>query len=183
MDNLKMIERLRNAGLSVDTGMTEQQLAEVESLFGFRFPREIREFYACGVPVGDRFFDYRDLSTINQGRLIRFWESVEDKFRLQLDQNPDTMHRIFYDISGSGAKFNNAVLEYLHASPKLLPFYGDHCFLDGMDNEAILSFRNPTDIDLRGSSFECYLESEFLAIEHELWYSLAIEIWAYLLID
>lgn len=66
MDKLNMIKRLRNAGMYFAQGMTAAQLDRAEAVFGFRFPREIREFLSLAVPVEKCFFDYRDISEENQ---------------------------------------------------------------------------------------------------------------------
>lgn len=61
MDSRKLIKRLKSAGMAFESGMTARELDKAEAFFGFHFPNEIRRFLAQGVPVGDRFFDYRDL--------------------------------------------------------------------------------------------------------------------------
>ena len=44
MNNLTMKQKLEKAGIPMERGMTAAQLDRAEAVFGFRFPREIREF-------------------------------------------------------------------------------------------------------------------------------------------
>lgn len=182
MDNKRIIEKLKQAGISFAPGMTKQQLENAESLFGFRFPREIGAFLACGVPVGADFFDYRDLSVENQERFVCFQESIEDMFRFDLKNNRQCMHEIFPHIPGDGAEFDEAVMSYLQSSPRLVPFYGHRCFLDGMDDMPILSFWQPTDTIIYGGMFKNYLETEFLKMDDRIPEPIpAVGIWSDLL--
>lgn len=183
MDNMKMMERLKKAGFSFAPGMTGQQLEQAETVFGFRFPREIRDFLSCGVILGKEFFDYRDLSAENQKQFRDFQEMIGDRFRFDLERNRDCMHEIFPGLPGDGPEFAEAVMEYLHSSPRLIPFYAHRCFLDGMDDMPILSFLQATDTIIYGSTFETYLETEFLEIEETIQTPIpAMGIWTDLLL-
>lgn len=91
MDNQQMIRRLQNAGIEFAPGMTEAELERAEAVFGFRFPKEIREFLSCGVPAGGSFFDYRDISEENRRRFRSFQESIEGSFQFDLENNRKTM--------------------------------------------------------------------------------------------
>lgn len=58
--------------------------------------------------------------------------------------------------------FDEAVMDDLRRSVKLIPFYAHRCFFDGMDDMPILSFWQATDTIIYGGTFENYLETEFL---------------------
>ena len=64
MDTVKMINRLKSAGVEFAEGMTAQELDLAEDYFQFRFPTEIRAFLSCAAPVGASFFHFRDYLTI-----------------------------------------------------------------------------------------------------------------------
>lgn len=165
MDNQQMIVKLMDAGISVEPGMSDAEVDRAETVFQFRFPREIREFLSVGVPTGSRFFNYRDLS---QGNLIHFFEfreSIEREFRFDLANNRNDMLEMLGQKLGFAEDsdfFDDAVVEYLNDSVKLIPFYAHRCFFDGMDDMPIVSFWQATDVIFYGGSFENYLEHEFL---------------------
>ncbi|MBQ8911696.1 MAG: SMI1/KNR4 family protein, partial [Clostridia bacterium] len=56
-----IIDRMRCAGVQLQSGMSKEELERAERTFGFTFPKEIAEFLQAATPTGDCFFDYRDL--------------------------------------------------------------------------------------------------------------------------
>ena len=165
MDNHRMIERLKKAGISFAPGMSAFELDRAENVFGIRFPKEIREFLSCGVPVGGSFFDFSDTSELNQVRFRQFQESIVESFKFDLENNREDMQAILgdkLDVPQNADSFDEAVIRYFHESVRLIPFYAHRCFFDGMDNMPIVSFWQPADTIFYGGTFENYLEHEFL---------------------
>ena len=171
MDNNLMIEKLKNAGISFDEGLSDAEFALTESTLGFRFPAEIRSFLACGLPVGDRFYNWRDLSAANIQKFRSFSLSVDKSFLFDIENNFDDLRGMledrFFGIDDP-EKYTKVVLDFLHQSPRLIPFYAHRCFFDGMDNMPIVSFWQPTDTILYGANFEDYLKTEFLGKKHAM---------------
>ncbi len=50
---------LRTRGVDVNPGLTDDELAQVEHRFGFRFSVDHRAFLSVGQPVGGRWWDWR----------------------------------------------------------------------------------------------------------------------------
>ena len=50
---------LAAAGVRFAAGMTADEFARVEQRFGFRFPLDLREFLAAGLPVSEGWVDWR----------------------------------------------------------------------------------------------------------------------------
>ena len=162
-----MKKALKKVGISVEPGMTAEALDRAEKIFGFRFPREIREFLSCCVPVGKDFFDYRDVSPENQKRFYDFQKRIADDFRFDLENNREDLLELLAQPLGNPADFDSAVLDFLHSSVKLIPFYAHRCFFDGMDDMPIVSFWQPVDTIFYASNFREYLEVEFLRKDHD----------------
>lgn len=169
MDNNAMIQELQNAGITFDTGLMEDEFNVIESTLGFRFPSEIRAFLACRLPVSGAFYNWRDLSADNIQRFRDFSLSIEDAFRFDIENNFGSLRAMlgdrFPEMTDQEA-FAEEVLNYLHRSTKLIPFYAHRCFFDGMDNMPIVSFWQPSDTIFYGENFEDYLKTEFLGKEH-----------------
>jgi len=146
-------------------------LDNAEKFFQFRFPKEIHEFLSCGVPVGSNFFDYRNLSEDNLTRFHKFAASIERSFQFDLTNNREDMLEMLGGKLGfdrDSASFDDAVINYLNQSVRLIPFFAHRCFFDGMDDMPIVSFWQPTDTIFYGGTFENYLEHEFLHRERVL---------------
>lgn len=168
MEQLCIQQQLEKNGIPFDPGMSESALHRAEEAFGFRFPREIRAFFACGVPVGADFFDYRDLSKENRQRFQRFQTYIESAFQFDLEHNAAELLALLGEKLGHkepSAIFTAAVHRYREESVRLIPFYAHRCFFDGMDGMPIVSFWQATDVILYGDSFKNYLEAEFLGKE------------------
>lgn len=165
MDNLNLIREMKKAGIAFEPGMTVEELNRAEAVFGFRFPREIREFLGCALPVGKDFFHYRDVSRENQKRFCDFQQRIEAYFCFDLEKNREIMLELLAEPLGNPEDFDAAVLDYLRSSVKLIPFYVHRCFYDGMDDMPIVSFWQPVDSIFYGNNFQDYLETEFLGKE------------------
>ena len=163
MDNEKMIQRLQEAGMTFEPGLSHEEINHIESFFGFHFPTEIKSFYTCAFPSKGPFFNWRDLSANNLERLQSFYNKMENSFLFDIEHN--SLQIMFAELGWRDmdkVQFTDAVLRYLHESPKLIPFYAHRCFFDGMDDMPIISFWQPTDSIFYGKNFEDYLEVEFL---------------------
>ena len=165
MDNYLMIERLKKSGLRFDKGLSDIEIQEIETTFGFRFPKEIAEFFSHAYPVGGDFFDYRDLSQKNMDRFCDFQKNIVESFEFDITNNADSLQAMLKELLGEFPDievFKKAVLKSLESSPKLIPFYAHRCFFDGMDDMPIISFWQAVDTIIYGHDFEDYLEAEFL---------------------
>lgn len=170
MDNYLMIERLKEAGLCFDKGLSDIEIKEIESAFGFRFPKEIASFLSCAYPVGDDFFDYRDLSQQNIDRFCGFQKSIIKSFEFDIANNTNLLKAMLKKLFGEFAgteDFKQAVMKSLERSSRLIPFYAHRCFFDGMDNMPIVSFGQAVDTIIYGHNLENYLEAEFLTATND----------------
>lgn len=54
-----LIHHLKADGVSFDAGLTDEEVAEVEQAFGFRFPPDLRAFLQTALPVSADFVPWR----------------------------------------------------------------------------------------------------------------------------
>lgn len=156
------IDRMKRAGVSFADGMSNEEIEKAEQVFGFTFPKEIAAFLRMATPVGDGFFDYRDLSERNVEKFKAFRRMIEGGFAFDLSNIPRyrrAMERRYRTVGITETL--EAIMKDYEKSPKLIPIYGHRCFLDGLDGMPILSYSQPVDTILYGESFEDYLEREF----------------------
>ena len=163
MDEMKkIIRRLKLKGFHFEKGLSNEEFDKIEKTYNFIFPTEIREFLSYGMPTGKYFYNWRDFSEENIEKINGFQKNIEDAFIFDFEHN---------DLAGDFKdKFPKAkdekelkkcVLDYLHASPKLIPFYAHRCFFDGLDDMPMVSFQQPTDSPICGINFVDFVEREF----------------------
>lgn len=163
MNNQQIIEQLKQAGLTFDAGLSEQELAEIEAFYAFRFPAEVRAFLKCAYPTSEGFFPYRERTAENLTRFLSFQEEIIEAFRFDFEENELTVPGL--DDALSDEDYFSQLLLLLQNSPGLIPFYAHRCFFDGMDGMPIISFWQPTDCIIYGIDFADYLQVEFLEKE------------------
>ena len=171
MYNNLMIERLKKSGLRFDRGLSDTEIKEIETTFGFRFPKEIASFLSCAYPVGCDFFDYRDISQKNIDKFYDFQKKIKESFEFDIANNAASLQAMLKEFLGEFTdveNFKKAVMKSLESSPKLIPFFAHRCFFDGMDNMPIISFWQAVDTIIYGYDFEDYLEAEFLTATNDI---------------
>ena len=72
----KILERLEQLGVKVARGLSDEEFTKIEKLYGFIFPRELRDFYSCGLPIGDHFPVWNDFSEENVSIFVSSFPKV-----------------------------------------------------------------------------------------------------------
>ena len=160
-----MINKLNNVGIHFTDGLSNEEIKKIESTFRFKFPKEIASFLSYAYPANGNFFNYRDMSPVNIQFFNEFQQNIKDSFLFDIENNTETLQIMLKDLIGchsEGDNFENAVMNALQQSPRLIPFYEHRCFFDGLDNMPIISFWQAVDTIFYGSDLENYLENEFL---------------------
>ena len=161
--NIKlMIAKLKKEGVKFEKGLTEIEINKLESLCDFKFPIEIKKFLTFAVPIGDLFYNYNNLNETNIKKIKDFQKNIEDAFIFDIEHNNllEIFRKSFQCKNDN--ELQNKIFEYLHKSPKLVPFYGHRCFISGIDNSPIISFQQPSDSIFYGANLEEYLVNEFI---------------------
>jgi hypothetical protein len=55
----KLVAALRNHGIEFESGLSPGEFATIESIYGFSFPPDLREFLELGLPISDDFPNWR----------------------------------------------------------------------------------------------------------------------------
>ncbi len=145
-------------GIRLEAGLTDSEVKMVENRYGFVFPPDLRQLLQFGLPVGDKFVDWRN--------------GKSEEIQVRLDWPFDG---ICFDIENNDFwldKWGEKPLDtedqfivakrYVDRAPKLIPIYS-HRYIPDSPNQAgnpILSVYQ-TDIIVYGSTLEMYLLNEF----------------------
>lgn len=147
-----IIDELRTAGIVFLPGMTEAAIAEIEKVYGFRFPHALRRFYRLGLPTGKGFPDWSDLSGENIAAIKEWMEAPLRRLRMDRENG-------FRLPAWEARGFDAALAE----APRLIPIYS-HRYLpltEGMEDPPVLSTVG-ADTICYSANLEDYLRREFL---------------------
>jgi hypothetical protein len=158
MDFAFFKNRLDTAGVVFAAGLSEAEIQQIEEVFRFQFPPDLREFLAFALPVSDGWMNWRDCSR----------EEIEDRLRWSYEGICfDIEHNEFWleewgekpESLEAGFAIAKAAVE---KAPTLIPVYG-HRFIPDRPNLA----GNPvfsvwqTDIIYYGTNLPNYIRNEY----------------------
>lgn len=116
----RLLAELSDRGIVVEDGLTEVEAKDAEYRFGFHFPPDLRALLQTGLPVGDRFPDWRDGDESRlRGDLA--WPLEGMRFDIQ--------HNAFW-LSGWGPRPGSLedafqlATQAVAKAPPLVPIYG-----------------------------------------------------------
>jgi hypothetical protein len=151
-------KRLRSMEVSVQNGLSDDELASIEGRFGFKFPSDLRSVLKLGLPVSEKFPDWRSAPAEKiQERLN--WPA--DGICFDVEHNKFWMEEWGAKPSQLAAAFAVA-RSYARQASLLIPIYS-HRYIPTEPNEA----GNPvfsvyqTDIIYYGTDLASYLTAEF----------------------
>lgn len=113
------VDTLRDQGVEFEPGLTDAEVAVVETRYGFQFPLDLRAFLQAGLPSGSRFPDWRD----GDETALREWLDLPRR-------------GVLFDIEHNGfwldewgpppatlAEAQRVAGELIAAAPRLIPIY------------------------------------------------------------
>ena len=118
------VDRLRQAGVTMNHGLSDHELAHIEKSLGFAFGPEHRQLLATALPTGERWPDWRHASSEDLLALVQ-WPHDGAIF--------DVHNNGFWPSSWDERPEDAAIAESyarrrLNEVPRLLPLYG-HRFM------------------------------------------------------
>jgi hypothetical protein len=151
-------EKLRTLGVSIQKGLSDKEILTVEHRFEFQFPPDLKFILQSGLPVSEKFPDWRNGDTEEiQGCFNR----VADGICFDIEYNDFWIKE--WGVKPS--KLADAVAvarNYIKSAPRLIPIFV-HRYIPAEPNE----IGNPvfsivqTDIIYYGMDLASYLSAEF----------------------
>jgi hypothetical protein len=144
--------------VEIQPPLTDAELTRVEAEFGFTFADDHRAFLAAGLPVGDRWPDWRNGSTEQLGERLE-WPVEGVLF--------DVVHNVYWagswgDRPADGGVALQVAREELRKVPQMVPVFA-HRFLPagrGTFGHPVLSIHQ-TDVICYGADLVDYVFQEF----------------------
>jgi hypothetical protein len=149
--------RLADLETEIGSGLTEAEFARIEAGYGFTFADDHRAFLAAGLPLGNKWPNWRTPS-----------DALDDQIRWPIDGLLfDVAHNDFwYPAWGERpAEVADAIAvadDWIASAPRMVPVYG-HRYLPagaGTYGHPVLSMYQ-TDIIVYGADLADYMNQEF----------------------
>ncbi|MGG3470276.1 SMI1/KNR4 family protein [Neobacillus pocheonensis] len=152
---------LTNQGVKFSKGLNDDEIVEIESLYGFKFPPDLKELLMYALPVSKGFVNWRDKSEKNI-------KHIKKRFNWPLEGMIFDIKNNEFWMDDWGEKPNSlkdaieiATKEFKKA-PKLIPIFS-HRYISDTPSES----GNPiysvyqTDIIFYGDNLTTYFKVEF----------------------
>ena len=151
-------ETLRTAGISIQKGLSDRELSTVENRFGFKFPPDLQALLKLGLPVSEKFPNWRDETPEEINERLN-WPF--DGMCFDIEYNKFWMNEWGVRPTQIAEAFAVA-RKQVEKAPRLIPIF-IHRYIPAEPNES----GNPvfsvyqTDIIYYGTDLASYLSAEF----------------------
>lgn len=149
------IKLLKLQGVEFETGLTVEEIAEIEEIYNIKFPKSLKEFLMMALPISEGFFNWRNPDQDN----VMFIKKMISRPTEAVDELAEEVS--WCDVWGGRTGESLIVRERLKNAPKLIPVYG-HRYIPMVseDNPPVISIHD-IDIIYYGQNLEDYFKVEF----------------------
>jgi hypothetical protein len=161
-----LVSNLRSRGITFDPGLTDAEVAAVESRFGFRFPPDLRAFLQTALPRGRSFPDWR----AGDDGILRDWLDLPRQGMVFDIEHNEFWLEEWGPRPATLAEAKGIVELLVATAPRLIPVYQHRMMPDAphLPGNPVFSVHQ-TDIIVYGTDLRDYLAHEFLMSEDEQW--------------
>ena len=155
---------IQGNGFTIATGLTDTELERAEAVIGGKFPPDLREFLAFGLPIGKRAPNWREPDS----------ESIREQLAWPFDGMAfDIENNVFWlrDWGPRPTELKDALeiaRKHVSAAPKLIPIFG-HRYIPAepeLAGNPVFSVYQ-TDIIYYGTDLMKYFLCEFNQLTYE----------------
>lgn len=141
MDCLKIINRMKEAGVCFSSGLTNDTLAKVEKTYEICFPDSLKEFYLAALPISKENTSFPRWNDFSQENIA----AIRQLMRAPYQWLKQDMEKGFWLSVWDGKTID----ELFENAPKLIPIYS-HRYVP------MLNHPNPPVISTVGRDTVCY---------------------------
>ena len=155
----KSLNLLKSKGIKLESGLTSDELLQIERIYDIKFPMSLKEFLMTALPISKGFYNWRDFSEEN----VNFIKQMIEKPLMNVKNMAEDVY--WCDEWGEEPYDKNVavekVIEKLSLAPGLIPVYAHRYIpMNEEDNPPIISVHN-VDIIYYGENLEDYFNIEF----------------------
>lgn len=157
-----LINDLRSLNIQFDNGLSDEEIAKIELLYGIRFPLSLKEMYQKALPVSRSFYNWRDFNKSNIDKIQNMLNWPLDGILFDVENNV-FWHKSWGLKPPNFFEAKQKCIEEMKKVPRLIPVFGHRYIpvIDDVDDPPILSVYQ-TDIIYCGINLENYFRHEFM---------------------
>lgn len=157
----EIIEKMKLKGFTFDSGLTDEEINNIEGIYGITLPESLKEFYKEGLPSGEAFPNWRDVSEENinkiRERIIRPYNGLIEEIK---DNQFWSNEWPSFDNIDEKTKYFN---DLYNQAPRLIPIaYSRYIISSEETNDPAILSVHGSDIIVYGNNLKEYLENEFI---------------------
>lgn len=167
LDCAYIVKTLKDQGVKFSQGLKDDEIIDIETLYNFKFPPDLKEFLMYSLPVSKGFINWRDNGRKNIKQIYERLESPLEGIIFDIENNS-----FWIDNWGKKPELLNKSIEIAtkeyYKAPKLIPIYF-HRYIPAIPCESgnpVYSVHQ-TDIIFYGKNLENYFMVEFDIEKHE----------------
>lgn len=156
IENMKML--ITKSGAELQTGLTDDEINEIERVFGAPMPADFKEMLHHFLPIGNMFYDWQKPQNVHDD----FYRDLENVIRFDISNN-NFWCPLFGDKPQSIDESVAKAMAAIHNAPPLFPIYSHRCAARSAsrDKSVVISLYQFTDSAVYGVGIEDYLMREF----------------------
>jgi hypothetical protein len=126
MSYAKIIEGLKNKGVNLEEGLSEEELKYAERRYGILFPPDLREFLQAVLPVSDDACNWRDTSAENERNLSSRLHAPLEAAYFDFENN-DFWWPDWGTKPARLEEAKNVIAEKFKLLPRMIPVFSHRC--------------------------------------------------------
>ena len=150
---------LKKNHVVLEAGLTFQEMDEIETLYGIRFPGSLRTLLTVALPVSPGFYNWRNRAQKN----IMFLQNIIREPKRYIDEMPEEIYwcEDWGEEPWDRGTFQNEVRRRVRTAPQLIPVYSHRYIpMTAEKNPPVLSVHGG-DVIYMGENLEEYFKVEF----------------------
>lgn len=153
------INLLKEKRIEFESGLTSDEVAQIEKIYEIVFPKSLQEFLMTVLPVSKGFYNWRNREEEN----VEYIKNIINQPIRYINDMPEEVYwcEDWGEEPEDGENFKNEVKKRLEAAPKLIPVFS-HRYVPMVSNEnpPIISVHG-VDIIYYGENIQDYFKIEF----------------------
>ncbi|WP_162300539.1 SMI1/KNR4 family protein [Anaerosacchariphilus polymeriproducens] len=157
--NEKCLKVLKEYGVEFEKGLELEEIAEIENLYGIKFPDSLKDLLMTILPISKGFYNWRNKKKDN----VMFIKEIIKRPIMNIQEMAGEVYWCddWGDEPETEDEIAKEVRKRIKSAPKLIPIYGHRYMPIIMDEKPPIISIHDIDVIYYGRDIEDYIEVEF----------------------